>query len=274
MIRLYEYKHNKTYLTKAQQFFDYVWQHAWDTTTCSGGLFWKPNEYKNAITNELGLVNTAKLYKLTNTAKYRDQFNLLWNWFYKHNNTGIGMINQQWLINDGLDSSNKQSCRNNHQTEWIYNQGVILGGLSEMYLIDNYNISLMNISWNIIQAVMNNLVTRKNSIYNILHEQESDKAVESSGDQSQFKGIFMRYLMYFYQNVILTDNTNKYGNMKQQIISFVNNQMKAIYSNCMNPKCYAEFSAVWNASWIETSIACVAHVSAVDAFNWAFVLKN
>eukprot|EP01084_Bolivina_argentea_P011953 22396_1 len=32
MIRLYEYKHNKTYLTKAQQFFDYVWQHAWDTT--------------------------------------------------------------------------------------------------------------------------------------------------------------------------------------------------------------------------------------------------
>ena len=47
-----------------------------------------------------------------------------------------------------------------------------------------------------------------------LHEQVSDNAVEQSNDAPQFKGIFMRYLMYFYQNVILTDQENKYLDMK------------------------------------------------------------
>eukprot|EP01084_Bolivina_argentea_P078544 142530_1 len=274
MIRLYEWRGNMTYLEKAMEFYDFVYHRAWDTKACHGGLWWNTGKtYKNAITNEQALTNTAKLYKITKNSTYLKQFNEIWNWFYEYKNTGKGMINTQWLVNDGLNinSKNSSDCSNNHQTEWTYNQGVILGGLSTMYLIDN-NEMYVNISWNIIQSVMKHIIATKHNI-DILHELESDKNVEQSSDQSQFKGIFMRYLMYWYQNIILTDKNGKYGNMKQEIIDFVNNQMMAIYNNCMNPSCYAQFSAVWNASWVHTNIEAIAQVSTIDVWNWAFIIN-
>ena len=39
------------------------------------------------------------------------------------------MINAEALVNDGLDAA----CRNNRQTTWTYNQGVLLGGLASLY---------------------------------------------------------------------------------------------------------------------------------------------
>ena len=47
-----------------------------------------------------------------------------WSWF-----KNSGMINAQNLINDGLTTN----CLNNGQTTWTYNQGVVLGGLTELY---------------------------------------------------------------------------------------------------------------------------------------------
>ena len=44
------------------------------------------------------------------------------------------MINSDNLINDGLDN-----CKNNHQTTWTYNQGVILGGLADLAAATNNN---------------------------------------------------------------------------------------------------------------------------------------
>lgn len=124
---------------------------------------------------------------------------------------------------------------------------------------------------------MTHLDTSKNGIDDILHEPVSDESVVQSSDHSQFKGIFMRYLMYFYQSVVLDDAHGHevaamYGDMKSQIVSFVNDQLTAINENCMNPQCYAEFSAVWNASWVQSSVAAVGQVTAIDAFNWAFLL--
>ncbi len=121
---------------------------AWDTKTCHGGLWWNTQKtYKNAITNEQALTNTAKLYKITKNSTYLNQFNDIWNWFYEYKNMGKGMINTDWLINDGLNVNtvNVSDCNNNKQTEWTYNQGVILGGLSVMYLIDNDNDMYVNL---------------------------------------------------------------------------------------------------------------------------------
>ena len=280
MIRIYEYmtSHNikntinpaEWYLNKAMYFYDYVYNNSWDDITCLGGLWWnRPKTYKNAITNELGLVNSAKLYSITKDIKYMNEWNNIWNWFWKYTNSGKYMINQQWLINDGLSVNNndKSECYNNNQTEWSYNQGVILGGLYEMFLINN-DYELINVSLNIIQSVIKYMTND-----GILHENESDVDVDRSSDQTQFKGIFMRYLMYLYKNINLTKE------IKTTIAQFVLTQMNGTIYNCMNPKCVDQFGDVWTISFEKNAqngdwgSSAISQTIAIDLWNWAFVLE-
>jgi predicted alpha-1,6-mannanase (GH76 family) len=100
-----------------------MWRY-WDNV-CGGGVWWTTDKtYKNAITNELMLkVNAALHNRIPGDSVYLGRARQEWDWFLRS-----GMINSGGLINDGLDSS----CRNNGQTPWTYNQGVILGGLAEL----------------------------------------------------------------------------------------------------------------------------------------------
>jgi len=59
-----------------------------------------------------------------------------------------GMINSEYLINDGLTND----CKNNGETTWTYNQGVILGGLHYLYQITG-NATLLTIAEKIADAV-------------------------------------------------------------------------------------------------------------------------
>jgi predicted alpha-1,6-mannanase (GH76 family) len=99
---------------------------AYGTTPC-GGLWWSKDEtYVNAIANELFLDIAAHL---ANRAGSRSSYYLRWakkewRWFQKS-----GMINSNNTINDGLDLD---TCENNGGTVWSYNQGVVLGGLTEL----------------------------------------------------------------------------------------------------------------------------------------------
>jgi predicted alpha-1,6-mannanase (GH76 family) len=81
-----------------------------------------------AVANELYLSVAASL---ANRAAEKDSYLSIakdeWNWF-----KGSGMINDQNLINDGLDINSDGSCSNNGDIVWSYNQGVILGGLVEL----------------------------------------------------------------------------------------------------------------------------------------------
>lgn len=93
----------------------------WDGT-CGGGLWWRKDRvYKNAITNALFLTAAARLTRLSpNDAG--DWAARAWRWF-----DGIGLINADHLVNDGLDA-----CRNNNGTTWTYNQGMVISGLVEL----------------------------------------------------------------------------------------------------------------------------------------------
>ena len=82
--------------------------------------------HQNAITNELFLMQAASLYLATNNTSYLTWARKEWAWF-----NASGMINGQWLINDGLSSS----CENNGGTTWTYNQGVILGALVRLWQV-------------------------------------------------------------------------------------------------------------------------------------------
>jgi hypothetical protein len=86
-----------------------------------------------------------------------------------------------------LDSS----CQNNGQTTWTYNQGVILGGLTDLYKSTG-DTNYLNQATAIADAAIATLVDASG----VLRE-----PCESSGcgaDGPQFKGIFIRYLAYLY----------------------------------------------------------------------------
>jgi predicted alpha-1,6-mannanase (GH76 family) len=157
----------------------------WETNTCGGGVWWnKKTGYKNAIANELFLELAAALANRAATAeekqKYLDWAEREWAWF-----RASGMINAQNLVNDGLDSTNPNACTNNGRTTWSYNQGVILGGLVELYKADRDPALLPQA-----QAIAHAAITHLTNANGIL----VDRTV-SGGDAPQFKGIFLRNLM-------------------------------------------------------------------------------
>ena len=91
----------------------------------SGGPF--DRDYKNAISNELFVQAAAELaVRLGDGGPvYLQRALTVWNWF-----EASGMINDDLLVNDGLYSA---TCRNNGDTTWTYNQGVLLGGLVALF---------------------------------------------------------------------------------------------------------------------------------------------
>lgn len=98
----------------------------WDDH-CGGGLWWDPkHSYKNAITNELLLTASTRLYLATGQEAYRDWALRTWGWF-----AASGMIGPDGLVNDGLNAA----CRNNGAPRYTYNQGVLLSGLTDLTTI-------------------------------------------------------------------------------------------------------------------------------------------
>jgi len=189
-VRAYQLTKNLSYIQRAATIFDDTVAHAW-TAQCGGGVIWCPTStYKNAITNELFFTSAMSLHPYTSILGRPANFYLNWaikewDWFI-----GTGMLNNQGLINDGLTND----CKNNGQTTWTYNQGVLLNGLTMLYSATN-NVTYVQTASKIIQAVFNHL-----TVNNILNEPCSN----CDSDQLIFKGIFLRHLGYSVANTSVT----------------------------------------------------------------------
>lgn len=158
-------------LATARATFDGIVATYWDAR-CGGGLWWDhARTYKNAITNELLILAAADLFGATGEPRYRDWAERGWRWF-----DASGMINADGLVNDGLDAA----CRNNRQTTYTYNQGVIVGGLLALGRIDG-DPGLVARAAAIARAAATRLVTANG----IFHE----PAVSLGKDGPMFKGI-------------------------------------------------------------------------------------
>jgi predicted alpha-1,6-mannanase (GH76 family) len=240
-IDAYDVTRNSAYLSMAETIFKAI-TAGWDST-CGGGVWWNTSRtYKNAIPNELFLSIAAKLANRTSgsaSASYLNWAQQEWTWF-----KNSGMINGQNLINDGLNSSNPNACTNNGGTTWSYNQGVILGGLVELYRANNDPQAEAIANAAIAHLAQNGILT--------------DPGPLSGGDAPQFKGIFLRNLMALHV---------AHPDPRYQAFAVAN--AKSIVASDQGPSC--QFGALWKGPF--DSADATRQTSALDALIAAAVMQ-
>jgi predicted alpha-1,6-mannanase (GH76 family) len=248
-IDAYDLTGDPQYLAMARSIFADM-AGGWDNT-CGGGIWWsKDRKYKNAIANELFLSVAAHLAVRDDghRQEYLDQANKEWAWFRQS-----GMVNAEHLINDGLGirdgQSDAKTCINNGQTAWTYNQGVILGGLSELAKI-NPDPALLEAAKDIADAAIATMADKAG----ILH----DTCEPNCGaDGVQFKGIFARNLALLYRS-----------SPQPAYKSFLENNAHAIWEHDRSRR--FEFGVVWCGPFDGATAA--TQTSALDALlSAAFV---
>ncbi|WP_419804451.1 glycoside hydrolase family 76 protein [Terriglobus sp.] len=184
-IDAYDLTNEPRYLAMAQSIFQDM-SGGWDAT-CGGGIWWsKQRTYKNAIANELFFsvaTHLAVRAQATDRDRYNDWAGKEWRWFQ-----ASGMINNQHLVNDGLNiDKSSGECRNNGRTVWTYNQGVILGALTEWSRI-NPDSTLITEARVLADAGLTSLTDNAG----VLHD--SCEPAACGADAPQFKGVFNRNL--------------------------------------------------------------------------------
>lgn len=181
-VRAFDLTHDRRYLDMAKRDADYLWSFHDDR--CGGGVWWRKDKtYKNAITNELFIKLAASIHnRLPGDVFELERAKSVYRWF-----EASGMINAQGLVNDGLDLS---TCKNNGQTTWTYNQGVLLGGLVELHRATK-NRALLDRARALADASTSRAELHPNGILREPCESSSDAC---GPDGPSFKGIYVRNL--------------------------------------------------------------------------------
>lgn len=180
---------NSNYLNVAEADASFMHDHGWDTdsSSCggSGGVWWyiggSTPTGRLAISNEVFLELTAWLYNVTKNSTYLNWANAEWSWF-----DNSGMIGSDDLVYDGFNGS----CTFTGANTWSYEQGVILGGLAQLYDATG-NTALLTKAEGIANAEINSSVLDPNGV---LLEPCAIKNTPCPGSPDAFKGIFVQNL--------------------------------------------------------------------------------
>ncbi|RDW58894.1 mannan endo-1,6-alpha-mannosidase-1 [Coleophoma cylindrospora] len=103
---------------------------------CGGGLHWQAYpflngyNYKNSIANGCFFNIASRLALYTGNSSYADRAESTWDWV-----TGVGLIDQNYLVYDGTNSDDNCSSINHEQ--FSYNAAVFLLGAATMYNYTN-----------------------------------------------------------------------------------------------------------------------------------------
>ncbi|MFI7102886.1 glycoside hydrolase family 76 protein [Streptomyces sp. NPDC050161] len=180
-VAAYDVTGEQRYLDTARADADHM--HDYWTSACGGGVQWATDKpYKNAITNELYLHLNASLHnRIDGDRTYLQRAEDEWSWFQ-----GSGMTNSGHTINDGLDNS----CKNNGQLTWTYNQGVILAGLAELHRATG-DASVLNSARTLADASTSSTYLNPGGT---LHEPYEPDGTGCTSDGDSFKGPYARGL--------------------------------------------------------------------------------
>ncbi|MFF4709546.1 glycoside hydrolase family 76 protein [Streptomyces sp. NPDC001288] len=181
-IDAYDYTHDTRYLDEAVTIADYVQQY-WDTGTCGGGVWWdRERTYKNAVTNGQYLWLTTALHqRLAGDTVWLRRAKTSAAWY-----RAAGLIGPAGLVNDGLTSS----CANNGSTVWSYNQGLAIGGFTELWRSTG-DASLLATARTLADAA---IAGQPLTVGGVLTESCDVGSASCDDNQKQFKGIFVRNL--------------------------------------------------------------------------------
>ena len=242
-IKAYDLTGETRYLNTAKAIFKDMTK-GWDAK-CGGGMWWrKDRQYKNAITNELFFTTAIRLHQRTvndyGKGSYIDWSKRGWNWIKRS-----GLINSKNLVNDGLNDR----CRNNGHPTWTYNQGVVIGGLVDLYNSTKDQIYLKQAN-TIASATIQHL-----SQSGILRELCEPNCGE---DGAQFKGIFIRNLAYLHQ----TAPNPRYK-------EFIVKNTASLLSNSRNDR--DQFGLSWSTGFDGADAA--RQSAAIDALNASISMR-
>ena len=245
-IKAYELTNNEKYLKMARTTFSDM-ALGWDNI-CEGGIYWKkPNIGKSAVQNELFLLAAIRLHQKGEGQvlgkSYMDWAEITYRWFINS-----GMINEKYLIENGLDSN----CQLNIGIYYTYNLGIILSGLAELYKVKNDK-SFLELAHKIANATLINLIYENGIL-------KDPKEPDLNGDASQFKGIFMRNLGFLYSI-----------SPKEEYKAFILKNANSIWSTARN-KSTNEIGVVWNRHPLKADAS--RQSSALDAFNAAMIVTK
>jgi predicted alpha-1,6-mannanase (GH76 family) len=189
-IKAYDLSHQRKYLDMAKTIFARM-SGGW-STQCGGGIYWASAKAganglksKNAIPNSLFLQVAAKLHQRTpgdsGPNSYLDWAQREWSWF-----KASGMLTSKHQVVDTLTSLT--DCLPGGPI-FTYNQGVLLGGLTDL-AASTGDTALLDEASAIAHATMM-LMAGPNGIL---------KEAPCGGDICvQFKGVFMRNLARLYK---------------------------------------------------------------------------
>jgi predicted alpha-1,6-mannanase (GH76 family) len=188
MVRAYDLTGDTRYLDIAETGAAYIGSF-WDGA-CGGGVWWDVPQrtYKNAISNELYIKLLASLHnRIAADTVYLARALDAWHWF-----RDSGMINNENLVNDGL-AIRSGACENNGGETWTYNQGVILGALTELSTATGDR-SLLDSAQRIASAAITSPHLSPDGILTEPCEDPANGYGGANDDAPSFKGIFVRNL--------------------------------------------------------------------------------
>lgn len=243
----WEYTGEQRYLDMANIIFKDITK-GW---SMEGGLYWKKGlPGRASISNGLAMTLATRLHlagtKSVNGKTALNWATTIWEWMLKSR-----LLDSNGNIQDGVRSINGKDTISTNV--WSYNQGVVLTGLINLYQITGTESYLKNAEA-IAEATLNHLTNDNLILVDFLCEPD-----DCNGDAKQFKGVFMRHLMYLNQHY-----------PKKEYEFFILKNIESIWSSSMQ---YGTVSP--GVRWDGKSKANAATVSsALDAFNAGMSLRK